>query len=92
MGAHGADKLLQDVQTYHNMHQEIVTQKMHQITQPCNGGKYGERPCKNPQCSECPKLRHMAVGFSSSRQEATLLSYPVQLALLRSSRQTNSSS
>jgi hypothetical protein len=34
MGAHGADKLLQDVQTYHDMHHEIVMQKMHQITPP----------------------------------------------------------
>jgi hypothetical protein len=44
MGAHGADKLLKDVQTYHDMHHEIVTQKMHQITPPSIGGKYGERP------------------------------------------------
>jgi hypothetical protein len=54
MGAHGADKLLQDIQSYHDMHHEIVTQKMHQITPPHNGGKYGERPCENPQCPECP--------------------------------------
>jgi hypothetical protein len=80
MGAHGADKLWQDVQTYHDMHHEIVTQKMPQITPPRNGGRYGERPCKNPQCPECPKPRHMAFGFSSSRQEATLL---------RGSRQTD---
>jgi hypothetical protein len=73
MGAHGADKLLQDVQTYHDMHHEIVRQKMHQITQPRTGGRYGERPCGNPQCSECPKPRHIAVGFSSSRQQATIL-------------------
>jgi hypothetical protein len=31
MGAHGADKLLKAVQTYHDMRHEIVTQKMHQI-------------------------------------------------------------
>jgi hypothetical protein len=73
MGAHGADKLLQDVQTYHDMHHKIVTQKMHQITPPRTGGRYGERPCGNPQCSECPKLRHIAVGFSSSRQQARIL-------------------
>jgi hypothetical protein len=73
MGAQGADKLLQDVQTYHDMHQEIVTQKMHQITLPRTGGRYGERPCGNPQCSECPKPRHIAVGFSSSRQQATTI-------------------
>jgi hypothetical protein len=72
-GAHGADKLLQDVQTYHDMHHKILTQKMHQITPPRTGGKYGERPCENPQCSECPKPRHIAVGFSNSRQEATIL-------------------
>jgi hypothetical protein len=29
MGAHGADKLLRDVQTYHDMHHKIVTQKIH---------------------------------------------------------------
>jgi hypothetical protein len=80
MGAQGADKLLEDVQAYHDMHHEIVTQKMHRITPPHTGGKYGERPCGNPQCSECPKPRHIAVGFSNSRQEATILS---------SSRQTD---
>jgi hypothetical protein len=80
MGAHGADKLLKDVQSYHDMHHEIVTQKMHQITPPRTEGKYGEKPCGNPQCSECPKPRHIAVGFSKSRQEATIL---------RGSRQTN---
>jgi hypothetical protein len=74
MGAHGADKLLQDVQTYHDMHHEIVTQKRHQSTPPHARGKYGERPCGNPQCSECPKPRHIAVGFSNSRQEVTILS------------------
>jgi hypothetical protein len=67
MGVHGAEKLLQDVQTYHDMHHEIMTQKMPQIMPPRNGGRYGERPCKNPQCPECPKPRHLAVGFSSSR-------------------------
>jgi hypothetical protein len=80
MGAHGADKLLLDVQTYHDMHHEMVTQKMHQIMQPRIGGKYGERPCGSPQCSECPKPRHIAVGFSNRRQEATIL---------RGGRQTN---
>jgi hypothetical protein len=80
MGAHGADKLLKDVQTYHDMHHEIVTQKKHQMTPPRIRGKYGERPCKNPQCSECPKPRHISVSFSNSRQEATIL---------RGSRQTN---
>jgi hypothetical protein len=87
MGAHRAEKLLQDVQTYHDMHHKIVTQKMHQLTPLHTGGKYVERPCKNPQCPECPKPRHMAVGFSSSRQEATILDDPVQLALLRGNQQ-----
>jgi hypothetical protein len=73
MGAHGADKLLKDVQTYHDMHHEIVMLKMHQITPPRNRGRYGERPCENPQCSECPKPRHISIGFSNSRQEATIL-------------------
>jgi hypothetical protein len=44
MGAHGADKLLQDVQTYHDTHHEIVTQKMHQITPPHTGGNTGRGP------------------------------------------------
>jgi hypothetical protein len=74
MGAHGADKLLEDVQTYHDMHNEIVVQKMHQITPPRTGGRYGERPCGNPQCAECPKPRHIVVGFSSSEQKATIIS------------------
>jgi hypothetical protein len=34
MGAHGANKLLEDVQTYHDMQNKIVVQKMHQITPP----------------------------------------------------------
>jgi hypothetical protein len=29
MKAHGAEKLLEDVQTYHDMHDEIVVQKMY---------------------------------------------------------------
>jgi hypothetical protein len=53
MGAHGADKLLEDVHTYHDMHNEIVVQKTHQITPPRTGGRYAERPCGNPQCDEC---------------------------------------
>jgi hypothetical protein len=44
MGAHGVDKLLQDVQMYPDMHNEIVSQKMHQITPPRTMGRYGERP------------------------------------------------
>jgi hypothetical protein len=83
MGAHGADKLLKDIQTYHDMHHKIITQKMHQITPRRNGGRYGEKPCESPQCSECPKPRHMSVGYSSSSQKAT-----VQRA--SSSRQTDS--
>jgi hypothetical protein len=74
MGAHGADKLLEDIQTYHDMYNEIVEQKMHQITPPHAGGSYAERPCGNPQCDECPKPRHIAVGFSSSKQKATIIS------------------
>jgi hypothetical protein len=73
MKAHGAEKLLEDVQTYHDMHDEIVVQKMHQITPPCTGGEYAERPCGNPQCGECKKPRHMAVGFSNSEQKATIM-------------------
>jgi hypothetical protein len=55
MGAHGANKLLEDVQTYHDMHNKIVVQKMHQITPLRTGGRYAEIPCGNPQCDECPK-------------------------------------
>jgi hypothetical protein len=50
-----------------------VVQKMHQIT-PRTGGRYAERPCRNPQCSECQKPRHIAVGFSSNAQKATIIS------------------
>ncbi len=74
MNAPGAEELLQDVQTYHDMHQEIVVQKMHQITPPRTGGKYAERPCGNPQCGDCKKQQHIAVGFSSSEQKATIIS------------------
>jgi hypothetical protein len=74
MGAHGAGKLLEDVQTYHDMHNKIVVQKMHQIMPPRTGGRYAERPCGNPQCDECPKPQHIAVGFSSSKQKATIIS------------------
>jgi hypothetical protein len=74
MGAHGADKLLEDVQTYHNMHNEIVVQKMHQITPPRTWGRYAERPCSNQQCAEGTKPRHIAVGFSSSKQKTTIIS------------------
>jgi hypothetical protein len=73
MKAHGAEKLLEDVQTYHDMHDEIVVQKMHQITPPRTGGEYAERPCGNPQCEECKKPRHMAVGFSNAEQKATIM-------------------
>jgi hypothetical protein len=34
MKAHGAEKLLEDVQTYHDMHEEIMVQKMHLTTPP----------------------------------------------------------
>jgi hypothetical protein len=74
MGAHGANKLLEDVQTYHDMYNKIVVQKMHQITPPRTGGRYAEKPCGNPQCDECTKPRHIAVGFSSSKQKATIIS------------------
>jgi hypothetical protein len=71
--AHGAEKLLEDVQTYHDMHNEMVVQKMHQITPPRTGGKYAERPCGNPQCGDCKKPRHIAVGFSNNEQKATIM-------------------
>jgi hypothetical protein len=48
MGALGVDKLLQDVQTYHDMHQEIVMQKMHQITPPRTGESTGRGHAATP--------------------------------------------
>jgi hypothetical protein len=33
-----------------------------------------ERPCGNPQCDECPRPRHITIGFSSSEQKATIIS------------------
>jgi hypothetical protein len=71
--AHGAEKLLEDVQTYHDMHDEIVVQKMHQVTPPRKGRENAERPCGNPQCGECRKPRHMVVRFSNSKQKATIM-------------------
>jgi hypothetical protein len=41
---------------------------MHQITPPRTGGKYAERPC-----GDCKKTRHIAVGFSNSKQKATII-------------------
>jgi hypothetical protein len=46
MGAHRADKLLKDVQTYLDMHHEIVTQKIHQFTPPRIGGNTGRGPAE----------------------------------------------
>jgi hypothetical protein len=74
MGAHRADKVSKDVQTFYNMHNKIVVQKMHQITPPRTGVRYAERPYGNPQCAKCTKPGHIAVGFSSSEQKATIMS------------------
>jgi hypothetical protein len=77
MKAHGADRLLEDIQTYHDMHNEIVVQKMHQITPPRTGGRHAaERPCVNPQCGDCAKPRHIAVGFSNKEQKAAIIREP----------------
>jgi hypothetical protein len=73
MKALGADKLLEAVQTYHDMHNEIVVQKMQQITPPRNSGRYAERPCGNQQCGNCKKPRHIAVWFSNIEQKATII-------------------
>jgi hypothetical protein len=73
MKAHGAEKLLEDVQTYHDMQEEIVVQKMHQTTPPRSGGPFAERSCGNPQCGKCTKPRHNAVGFCSAEQKATVI-------------------
>jgi hypothetical protein len=73
MKDHGAEKLLDDVQTYHDMHEEIVVQKMHQKTPPRTGGAFADRPCGNPQCGKCPKPRRNNVGFCSAKQKATII-------------------
>jgi hypothetical protein len=54
------------------MHEEIVVQKMHQITPPRTDGAFAERPCGNPQCGKCKKPRHIAVGFCNAEQKATI--------------------
>jgi hypothetical protein len=73
MKDHGAEKLLDDVQTYHDMHEEIVVQKMHKTTPPRTGGAFADRPCGNPQCGKCPKPRRNTVGFCSATQKATII-------------------
>jgi hypothetical protein len=81
MKAHGVEELLQDVQTYHDMHQEIVVQKMHQITPPRGAFIDKSKPCGNPQCNKgnFRRPRHNtvglsnAVGFSSATQSATII-------------------
>jgi hypothetical protein len=74
MKAHGAEELLQDVQTYHNMHEEIVVQKMHQVTPPRSGGAFADMSCGNPQCRKgnCRQPRHNTVGFSSATQSVKI--------------------
>jgi hypothetical protein len=79
MKAHGADKLLEDVQTYHDMHNKIVVQKMHQIMPPRTGGRYAERSCGNPQCGDCKKPRRIAVWFSYNEQKATIIREPLPI-------------
>jgi hypothetical protein len=75
MNAPGAEELLQDVQTYHDLHQEIVVQKMHQITPPRGAFMDRSRSCGNPQCNKgnCRRPRHTAVGFSSATQSAQII-------------------
>jgi hypothetical protein len=73
MKAHGAEKLLDDIQTYHDMHEEIVVQKMHQVTPPRTDRAFADRPCVNPQCGKCPKSRHNTVSFCSAPQKATII-------------------
>jgi hypothetical protein len=67
MGAHRADKLHQVVQMYHNMHHKIVTQKMHQITPPRTGGRYGERPMRQPPMLRLPEAETHRCGFQQQR-------------------------
>jgi hypothetical protein len=74
MKNHGAEKLLEDVQTYHNMHEEIVVQKMHQVTPLRSGGAFADKLCGNPQCRKgnCRQPRHDTVGFCSATQTAKI--------------------
>jgi hypothetical protein len=74
MKAHGAEKLLEDVQTYHDMHEEIVVQKMHQVTPPRSGGAFSDKSCGNPQCRKgnCRQPRHNTIGFCSATQTAKI--------------------
>jgi hypothetical protein len=73
MGAHGGDKLLQEVQTYHDMHQEIVTQKMHKIT---HRGKVRGEAMRQPPMFRIPKAKthsrrfqqQQAGGYNLERQ------------------------
>jgi hypothetical protein len=73
MKAHGAEKLLEDVQTYHDMHEEIVVQKMHQVTPPRSDGAFADKSCGNPQCRNCRQPRHNTVGFCSATQTAKII-------------------
>jgi hypothetical protein len=62
------------VQTYHDMHEEIVVQKMHQVTPPRSGGAFADKSCGNPQCRKgnCCQPRHNTVGFCSATQTAKI--------------------
>jgi hypothetical protein len=73
MKAHGAKKLLEHVQTFHDMHEEIVVQKMHQVTPPSTDGAFADKSCGNPQCGKCRKPRHNTVGFCSATQRAKII-------------------
>jgi hypothetical protein len=55
------------------MHEEIVVQKMHQVTPLRTHGAFADRPCGNPQCRKCLKPRHNTVGFCSATQRATII-------------------
>ncbi len=70
MGAHGAGKLLEDVQTYHDMHNEIVVQKMHQITPPRTGGKYGAATHNAPSAQNRDTLPSGSAAASRRRQSS----------------------
>jgi hypothetical protein len=82
MKAHGVEKLLEDVQTYHDMHEEIVVQKMHQVTPPRSGGAFADKSCGNPQSRKgnCRQPRHNTMGFCSATQtESKLFADPLLL-------------
>jgi hypothetical protein len=55
------------------MYEEIVLQKMHQVTPPRSDGAFADKLCGNPQCRNCRQPRHNIVGFCSATQRAKII-------------------